>query len=208
MTATVRSWRGLLWTLAIAGLGLDQISKYAIFKWLYNDGQGGEYVVVPGAFQLLAQFLRGEVDKSTGLLHALRTWSGEVMPRVNQGALFGMGQSYAYISNYIFAGVSLTAAVAIIWWSFRPSAARDKVLCFSLGLILGGTLGNLYDRLVFRGVRDFLYFHWFEFPVFNIADCCLVCGVILLTLQAVFQAQPDGVSAPELVHTSVAGEAK
>jgi signal peptidase II len=208
MTATVRSSRRLLWTLAIAGLGLDQLSKYAIFKWLYHDGQGGEYVIVPGAFQLLAQFLRGEKDQSTGLLHALRTWSGETMPRVNQGALFGMGQSYAYLSNYMFAGVSFLAAVAIIWWSFRPSAARDRVLCFSLGLILAGTLGNLYDRLVFHGVRDFLYFHWFEWPVFNIADCCLVCGVVLLTLQALFHAQPDKSATPELAHSSAAGEAK
>jgi len=53
-----------------------------------------------------------------------------------------------------------------------------------LGLILAGTLGNLYDRVVFNGVRDFLYFHLIEWPVFNIADCCLVCGAFLLLAQA------------------------
>ena len=54
-------------------------------------------------------------------------------------------------------------------------------------LILGGTLGNLYDRVVFHGVRDFL--HWsyaFDWPVFNIADCCLVSGAFLLLFQAFF----------------------
>ncbi len=208
MAATGRSCRTLLWTLAVAGLGIDQLSKYAIFKWLYNDGQGGEYVIVPGAFQLLAQFVRGETVQGTGLLHSLRSFSGETMPRVNQGALFGMGQRHADLANYIFAGVSLLAAVAIIAWSMRPAAARDKVLCFSLGLILAGTLGNLYDRLVFHGVRDFLYFHWFEWPVFNIADCCLVCGVIVLTLQALFHAQPETSQSSDLARSPVATEAK
>src|SRR5882724_4020894 len=96
VVSTGRSFRSLLWALAVVGFGLDQLSKYTIFKWLYNDGQGGEYVIVPGAFQLLAQFLRGEKAEGAGLLHALRTWSGDTMPRVNQGALFGMGQGYAY----------------------------------------------------------------------------------------------------------------
>ena len=208
MAATGRSCRTLLWSLAVVGLGIDQLSKYAIFKWLYHDGQGGEYVIVPGAFQLLAQFVRGETVQGTGLLHGAAPFSGETMPRVNQGALFGMGQGYAYLANYIFAGVSLIAAAAIVGWSMRPAAARDKVLCFSLGLILAGTLGNLYDRLVFHGVRDFLYFHWFEWPVFNIADCCLVCGVIVLTLQALFHAQPEVSPSAERAASPVASEAK
>ena len=61
----------------------------------------------------------------------------------------------------------------------------------ALGLILGGTIGNLYDRLVFGGVRYFLYFHYIEWPVFNIADCCLVVGAGLLLVQAVFVPPPE-----------------
>jgi lipoprotein signal peptidase len=58
-------------------------------------------------------------------------------------------------------------------------------------LILAGTLGNLFDRVVFGGVRDFLYFYWFEWPVFNVADCFLVCGAGLLLLQAFATAPAD-----------------
>src|SRR5262249_25403122 len=115
-----------------------------------------------------------------------RTWSGEVQPKVNNGALFGLGgESYDMDGNTFFALVSVLAAAAIIFWSTRPSTAKDWPLCMSLGLILAGTLGNLYDRLVFDGVRDFLdWYYLVNWPVFNLADCFLVCGAFLLLAQA------------------------
>ena len=68
---------------------------------------------------------------------------------------------------------------------FPSGAARDLWVCMALGLILAGTLGNLYDRVVFNGVRDFLHWNYlFDWPVFNVADSCLVCGAGLLLLQA------------------------
>jgi lipoprotein signal peptidase len=190
-----RSYRGLLWGLALFGAALDQVTKYGVFKWLHdNPGENGfvspegivkqgERVVVPGAFKLLAQFTDYQ-EQGTGLLAALRTLSHNASPKVNQGALFGLGGEYAHLANAVFAVVSVVAAIAIIYWSTRRTTARDWSLCAALGLILAGTLGNLYDRLVFNGVRDFLYFHLIEWPVFNVADCCLVCGAFLLLAQA------------------------
>ena len=108
-------------------------------------------------------------------------------PTVNHGALFGLFGEHKHLANTAFAFISVVAAVAIAYWSLRRSTARDKPLCAALGLILAGTLGNLYDRIVFFGVRDFLHFHiqgHFEWPVFNVADCCLVCGAFLLLVQA------------------------
>src|SRR5205814_10527463 len=107
-----------------------------------------------------------------------------VLPRVNHGALFGLGQDYQVYANTFFAVVSVAAAAAIAAWSLRRETARDRWLCTALGLILAGTLGNLFDRVVFGGVRDFLYFYWFEWPVFNVADCFLVVGAGVLLLQA------------------------
>ena len=107
------------------------------------------------------------------------------MPRVNKGALFGIGNEREGGANALFAGVSIFAGLAIISWSFYRATASDRLLCSALGLILAGTIGNLYDRLVFGGVRDFL--HWYklyDWPVFNIADCCLVCGAFLLLAHA------------------------
>jgi lipoprotein signal peptidase len=202
-----RSYRGLLWALVLLGTTLDQVSKYGVFKWLYHDGEGGQQVIVPDVFKLLAQFTQ-EHETGTGLLAALRSGSGPVLPKVNHGALFGLGGERETLPHAIFAGlgtwvgldpssmanlafaaVSLLAVLAIAYWSTRRSTASDWCLCAALGLILAGTLGNLYDRLVFNGVRDFLYFHWFEFPVFNVADSCLVCGAFLLLIQA-FWSRP------------------
>jgi lipoprotein signal peptidase len=112
------------------------------------------------------------------------------VPHVNQGALFGFLNDRKELANAGFALISLAAAAAILWWGSRRQTARDPWLCAALGLILAGTLGNLYDRIVFQGVRDFLHWNYlFDWPVFNIADCCLVIGAALLLLQA-FRAQP------------------
>jgi lipoprotein signal peptidase len=110
------------------------------------------------------------------------------MPRVNHGALFGLGQGQKGLANGFFATVSVLAAIAIVIWAVRRGTARERGLMAALGLILGGTLGNLYDRIVFGGVRDFLYFYKIEWPVFNVADCCLVVGAALLLIQAIFVA--------------------
>lgn len=186
-----RSYSRLFWTLALVGLVFDLGSKYAVFAWLYDGNLEGKRTLIPGAFQLVAHY------------------TPEGKPHVNPGALFGLGgqkettahRFFTWVgeklggidgvtaSNGFFAVVSLAAAVAIIIWSTRPSASRDRILSAALGLILGGTVGNLYDRIVFSGVRDFLDFYLIRWPVFNIADCCLVCGAFLLLVQA-FWAPP------------------
>jgi len=196
-----RSYRKLLWALVLLGITLDQTTKYGVFKWLYNEGRGGDFVLIPGVFKLIAQF-GNEPAPRDGVLASLRTISGPTLPKVNHGALFGLGSDYITLANLIFATVSVAAALAIVYWSSRPATARDPALCTALGLILAGTLGNLYDRLVFNGVRDFLYFHWFEFPVFNVADCCLVCGAFLLLAQA-FLHRP--VATPQQTDVALVG---
>ena len=180
------TYRLLLWTLALAGLAADQASKYSVFASL-QSAEGYRRVVIPEVFDLVAD--RGQTADGKEALH------------VNQGALFGWLQKWGVHANTGFAMVSLIAALVIIVWGSLRSTAGDRNLCISLGLILGGTLGNLYDRMFFGGVRDFLHWHWgVNWPVFNVADCCLVVGASLLLVQAFFAPQP----APE----GAAGEAE
>ncbi len=162
------SYRWLLWTLVVVGLSLDQATKYGVFAWLHNDGHGGEHIVVANMFEFTVEYK----DPNT--------------PHVNQGALFGFGNTHGGLANGVFAAVSVVAALAIAYWSTLRSTIHDRWLCAALGLILAGTLGNLYDRIVYQGVRDFIHWHYYkhDWPVFNIADCCLVVGAILLLGQA------------------------
>ena len=78
----------------------------------------------------------------------------------------------------------LLAAGFITFWASRPSVAKDRFLCLALGLILGGTLGNLYDRIRFHHVVDFLAvrIYHYNWPDFNVADSCIVIGACLLLL--------------------------
>ncbi|QDU23938.1 signal peptidase II [Urbifossiella limnaea] len=186
---TGRSYRWLLLGLAAFALTTDLGSKYYSFRELYHRG---EHDLVPGWFKFIAQY-DSSAPVSDGALRALQTWStggDEVMPRVNHGALFGMGGAGRGFANGFFAVVSLAAAVAILTWGLRGQPSRERWLSIALGLILGGTLGNFYDRVVFGGVRDFMYFYRIEWPVFNFADCCLVVGAGLLLVQAVFAPPP------------------
>ncbi len=208
-----RSYRWLFVSLAVFGLAADLGTKYGMFRWLYNGGQAadrgafrsyvhdgqvvhGEYDLIPGWFKFTAEFDPGTPPCDCSVQNPLQTWSAPVMPRVNHGALFGIGQQHKGLSNGIFAVVCVVAAVAIGVWVSRGQARYDRWLCMALGLVIAGTLGNFYDRVVFGGVRDFLHFYkpyWndHEWPVFNVADCGLVVGAGVLLVQAMFAPSPE-----------------
>ncbi len=114
---------------------------------------------------------------------------------LNEGALWGMGQGFAWV----FALLSVGAFLGIVYWLFVKKAAESMWLTVSLAFVSGGTLGNLYDRLGLHGipvpgrsepikaVRDFFHFQFgtFDWAIFNVADICLVTGAIMLMVQSV-----------------------
>lgn len=210
---TTHSYRWLFWGLALLGVCVDQASKYQVFASLYPtsaESTGNAHALIPNAFYLDAQFTwKSETGDDLGT--RLRTWGGERLPKVNHGALWGWGGEQngepGTGFNSFFALISVLAALAIAGWSMRANGCKDWYLSTALGLILGGTLGNLYDRVVFSGVRDFLHYNFlFDFPVFNLADCCLVCGASLLLLQA-FYLNHEPAQQPDATTTATVSEA-
>lgn len=181
-----KSYGWLFWSLAVVGFTFDQASKYGVFYHLDNGQVQNSLTIIPDVFSFSTRYVTDR-EAGQGLLPLLRSLNSERLPGVNHGALFGWGTNWGWDANSFFAVVSVAAALAIAFWSTRRNTREDWFLSLALGLILAGTLGNLYDRLVFGGVRDFL--HWYyliDWPVFNFADCCLVCGAGALLLQAFF----------------------
>ncbi len=98
----------------------------------------------------------------------------------NEGAAFSFLAGAGGWQRFFFSAMALIAS-AIILHLLRKHHAQ-KLFCFALALVLGGALGNLYDRVTLGYVVDFLFFHYhgYYWPAFNVADSAISCGVVLL----------------------------
>ena len=109
----------------------------------------------------------------------------------NRGAVFGLGSNVT--SPYLSWGLSILSilSLAIILTYFLRLNTRNPKLYTGLALVLGGAIGNLFDRLVSGYVVDFIDLHWFEYhwPFFNVADLSICVGVGLLLLSMSIKAE-------------------
>lgn len=102
----------------------------------------------------------------------------------NRGAAFSFLADAPGWQQPLFIAVALAAAAIVSWMLWRYPARR--LLCAGLALILGGALGNLWDRLAYGHVVDFLDFHalgW-HWPAFNVADSAISVGAALLIAES------------------------
>jgi signal peptidase II len=109
----------------------------------------------------------------------------EVLPNFNlvrvwnYGVSFGMFNTDASFGRWIFVAVALAIVAALLTWLRR---AGSRLIAVALGLVIGGAVGNIVDRVSYGAVFDFLDVHvgdW-HWPAFNLADSAITIGVILL----------------------------
>ena len=166
-------------SLAIIGGGIDLWTKHVVFAWRGLPGQKDIWWVIDGYFG--------------------------IETAVNIGAVFGLGAG----KGTLFAALSVIAAIGIVIWLFKFRAAESLWLTTALGLIGGGIIGNLYDRLGLwwqtgypeewkSGVRDWILWQAsddLKWPNFNIADSLLVVGACMLLIQSFWMQPVDEESA-------------
>lgn len=100
----------------------------------------------------------------------------------NRGVSFGLFQADSAWQRAILIGLSLVIASVLVVWMFK-AARRLQALAF--GMIIGGAIGNVVDRIAYGAVADFLDFSGLYFPfVFNVADAGISVGVAVLLLDA------------------------
>lgn len=162
---------GLRWIhliIAIAAILLDRITKIIIEQTLPTTDS---ITVIPGFFSITH-------------VH-------------NRGAAFGLfSESTSEWRTVLLIGFSAIAmfVVAYLLWKSEHVMTSTGV---GLALILGGAVGNLWDRIVSGEVTDFLHFYigHYVWPDFNIADSCIVIGAVLLLFEIVFAHPPEKIES-------------
>ena len=112
-----------------------------------------------------------------------------VVPFFNLTLLHNTGAAFSFLADaggwqrWFFAGLAVLVSAMLVVWLYRLPRA-DKWMACALSLVLGGALGNLYDRIMHGYVVDFihLYYGSYHFPAFNIADCAITVGAVMIAL--------------------------
>lgn len=114
-----------------------------------------------------------------------------VFPGFNLVLVFNRGVSFGglvWLGPWVLSALALAISVALVFWLRK---AETRLLAMALGIIIGGAIGNVIDRLRFRAVVDFLDVYipgtdWPHWPAFNVADSAIVVGVGLIILDGLF----------------------
>jgi signal peptidase II len=123
--------------------------------------------------------------------------SREVTGFFNLVLVFNKGAAFSFLATaqgwqtFLFAAIAVVASLVIGFLIVRNES--KKLFCGGLGLILGGALGNLYDRIAYGQVVDFLDFHamgW-HYPAFNVADSAITVGAGILIVESFFQKKSN-----------------
>ncbi|MCL7462797.1 signal peptidase II [Pseudomonas sp. NW5] len=144
-----------LW-LSVLVFVLDQLSKLHFEGWLSLYQQ---IEVIPGYFAWTLTY--------------------------NTGAAFSFLAEHGGWQRWFFALVAVGVSAVLLVWLKRLPRRGQSWLALGLALVLGGALGNLFDRVAYGHVIDFILVHWqhrWYFPAFNIADCAISVGALLLAV--------------------------
>jgi signal peptidase II len=111
----------------------------------------------------------------------------------NTGAAFSFLADSSGWQRWLFALIAIVVSVVLVVW-LKRLGRNETWLAVALALVLGGALGNLYDRIALGHVIDFILVHWqnrWQFPAFNVADSAITVGAVMLALD-MFKSKKTG----------------
>ncbi len=115
--------------------------------------------------------------------------SKALLPSLNFTYVHNTGAAFSFLSSaggwqrWFFVGIALIASITLTIWLSRLKPS-ERWMAATLSLILGGAIGNLFDRISYGYVIDFIdvYYQAWHWPVFNVADCAISIGVAMMLL--------------------------
>jgi signal peptidase II len=115
-----------------------------------------------------------------------------LIPGLNLTLMHNTGAAFSFLSQaggwqrWFFIVLTITVSIAILVWLVKLPGKQHWLAC-ALALILGGALGNLWDRVLLSYVIDFIdvYYQSYHWPAFNIADSAITCGAVMLIIDAI-----------------------
>ena len=173
----------LIFWVALAVLALDQFSKY----WIVSSHVVGTLGYSGSLYDLSA--LRTFLSQSSVVERNAIPQNGKFIVlsfTANDAALWGLGNGNPWALRLLLA---LTAVFVflLLFFTIRTRKNLPKLSRVIAGLLIGGSLGNLYDRIAFGYVRDMICTKFIDFPVFNIADSAICIAIALLVFEAFFR---------------------
>ncbi|MFN3225779.1 MAG: signal peptidase II [Hyphomicrobiales bacterium] len=136
-----------------------------------------------GGFCAVAAFGLDQGTKAFAMNTSALELGVEVLPFLNLVRVLNDGVSFGMLGGIVpWWGLVVLATAIVAWLMIWLWRTPDRLTAAALGLIIGGALGNVIDRLRYQAVTDFLDFHFgtYHWPSFNLADAAIFCGVALL----------------------------
>ena len=146
----------------------------------------------------LAVIVIDQVTKSVAVSNLVMFQPVNLFPGFNFTLMYNEGAAFSFLSDasgwqrWFFTTVAIVVSIAIVFW-LRSLSTGQRMTALSLSLILGGALGNVWDRILLGHVVDFIdvYYASYHWPAFNIADSAISVGAAILIVDSLLQARRE-----------------
>ena len=151
--------------------------RYSLFKWF----------LLAGLILLLDQWIKLIIIENISLYERVKINDFiNITHQRNPGAAFSFLADAGGWQRWFLSTIAIAVCLYIVYWLYELEKESKILLPYGLSLVLGGALGNLFDRIMLGYVTDYfqvLIFGW-PFPSFNVADAAISIGAVLIIVDA------------------------